>query len=95
MVTDNVHTSEAYWRHEQDLLCDIVRQEAEVHGPGNAYPNVFITIAPAEWKFLLHSPIFQDHRVAQKLSGSGWLQDITGFEVCLLFVDSKDVCKGM
>ena len=71
VLADNRKQSEAYWRHEQDYLCDIVRQmarrccDAEKHPnlwaychasvPRSlAYPNVFITIAPAEWMFPLH-----------------------------------------
>ena len=75
IASQNRADSEAYWRREQDYLCDIVRQmEARQELPENAdlyaythhgtaprslaYPNVFITIAPAEWRFPLHQAIF-------------------------------------
>ena len=76
IATDHYTDSEAYWRHEQDISCDMVRQMArwsEVPSTdpmGNkiyefcndplgkkcmAFPNFFITIAPAEWLFPLPS----------------------------------------
>jgi hypothetical protein len=82
VATDNMTCSESYWRHEQDLLCDVVRQNILLmhdqvkneRGPiyehfaaksitGDRgketfkFPNLFITIAPAEWKFLLHNDV--------------------------------------
>ena len=81
VLADNRQHSEAFWRHEQDYLCDIVRQmdklcsEAKVgtnlydhcHGLNGerrwlAYPNVFITIAPAEWMFPLFLPLFRNYK---------------------------------
>ena len=37
---------DTFWEHEREVLEDVVRQ----HGP----PSLFITIAPAEWKYVLH-----------------------------------------
>ena len=71
--------TESYWRREQDVHADIVRQmrrmctDREGHpdlwsycqwGGGRtlAYPNLFITIAPAEWKFPLLYSLFEQHR---------------------------------
>ena len=85
IATDHYTDSEAYWRHEQNISCDMVRQmarwsevnpehdpkEEEGHDPdplrqkvwdfchdtlknttnSMAFPNFFITVAPAEWTF--------------------------------------------
>ena len=74
IATDHYTDSESYWRHEQDISCDMVRQMSILcdvvpaegvdptiyefcHNetePGRlAFPNHFITIAPAEWLFPL------------------------------------------
>ena len=74
IVTDHYTDSESYWRHEQDISCDMVRQMSVLcdvvpeddadrtiyefchneTSPGRlAFPNFFITIAPAEWLFPL------------------------------------------
>ncbi|CAK0882662.1 unnamed protein product, partial [Prorocentrum cordatum] len=68
VVADNSSTSESYWRHEQDILCDVVRQHALLRGVVKAPPNLFITIAPAEWKVFLHEPLFADWKAADRLS---------------------------
>ena len=56
VIADNQSNSESYWRHEQDILCDVVRQRAVAANGGlkNCFPNVFITITAAEWEILLH-----------------------------------------
>ncbi|CAK0880619.1 unnamed protein product, partial [Prorocentrum cordatum] len=56
VVADNSSTSESYWRHEQ------------LRGQRRAFPNLFITIAPAEWKVLLHEPLFADWKAADRMS---------------------------
>ena len=74
-LADNSQRQEGFWLHEQDLLCDVVRQmrqrclDQEGHPELYRYcrlqkkllghPNVFITIAPAEWRFPLHEPLFR------------------------------------
>jgi len=78
VLADNKQNSESYWLHEQDILCDVVRQMALrcqdrenhrelwefCHDPlareprSLAYPNVFITVAPGEWIFPIHNPLF-------------------------------------
>ena len=67
VIGDNVSTSESYWRHEQDILCDVVRQRSVAPDGGidRCYPNVFITVTAAEWRLLLHSPFFADYKRAQ------------------------------
>ena len=64
VISDHYVGSEAYWRHEQDILADVVRIMRERHRSGAGYPalaameiagnpiyfpNVFITVAPAWW----------------------------------------------
>ena len=44
------HNFDVYWHNQHRYLTDRCR----VRG----VPNVFLTIAPAEWKFPLHSPLF-------------------------------------
>ena len=96
VLMDNKSSSESYWRHEQDILCDVVRgmaercedqaKEPELYAynhdslhPGRslAFPNLFITIAPGEWSFLLHNPLFQRFKCARD-GGVKRLTDITG-----------------
>ena len=71
--------TEAFWRREQDVHADIVRQmrarcrDREGHPDlwaycnlggdlSLAYPNVFLTIAPCEWKFPLLYAMFEQHK---------------------------------
>ena len=75
ITADSSIQSESYWRHEQDITADIVRQMFrlcresapgdEIHRYQNSllftnedtsldFPNLFITIAPAEWKLPMH-----------------------------------------
>ena len=79
VTADSSIQSKSYWRHEQDITADIVRQMFrlcrepvqgdDIHRYQNSllfvdedtsleFPNLFITIAPAEWKFPMHcSPL--------------------------------------
>ena len=72
IISDHYVGSEAYWRHEQDILCDVVRIMRERHRDAVAYPqlsrlqlannalfcpNVFITVAPGEDKVHLHEAL--------------------------------------
>ena len=71
--------SESFWRREQDIHADIVRQmrrlskdrdnHPEVWTYCNlgaprslAYPNLFLTIAPCEWKFPLLRSLFEQYK---------------------------------
>ena len=73
IISDHYVGSESYWRHEQDILCDVVRIMKDRHDCNGSYPelvdlelqkkclhypNVFITIAPAEDRVHLHEAIF-------------------------------------
>ena len=93
VVSDHYVGSESYWRHEQDVLCDVARIMKGRHRaayaddyPGIAamdlmhrklyYPNVFITIAPAEERVRRHDAMFGAYATARDLG------DITG-PLCL------------
>ena len=72
VMSSGMTNSESYWRHEQDVLADVVRamdtycrsgQDADLaeYCTGNmqterhlAFPNLFMTIAPGEWKTAMH-----------------------------------------
>ena len=66
-IMANRGVSAGYWKTEQDILADVVRQkfahlrEVKTAGsdgrevsPLDAMPNVFITVAPGEWLFPSH-----------------------------------------
>lgn len=53
------HNFDVYWHNQHRFLTDRCR----VRG----IPNVFLTIAPAEWRFPLHLPLFARYYKAQKL----------------------------
>ena len=53
------HNFDVYWHNQHRYLTDRCR----VRG----VPNVFLTIAPAEWRFPLHLPLFARYYKAQKL----------------------------
>ena len=106
VATDHYTDSEAYWRHEQNISCDMVRQMArwcEVAPPADskktidpmwhriydfcndplrptsvAFPNFFITIAPAEWLFPLPCWL-------QELVANGRLSDVSGMVALHLY----------
>ena len=50
IIATGNHNFDVYWHNQHRYLTDRCR----VRG----VPNVFLTIAPAEWKFPLHSPLF-------------------------------------
>ena len=56
----NQHYFETFWRHREAVLSDVCR----VHG----LPNLFLTIAPAEWKFPLHAELFDGYAAAGRLT---------------------------
>ena len=89
MISNHYVGSEAYWKNEQEILCDVVRVMKRRHrdpehypalctreqqGDPLYYPNVFITIAPGEHKVTRHSGMFEAYAAA--------LHDITG-PLCL------------
>ena len=70
-VCDSYTYSETYWRHEIDIIQDLIRQferrsrdpnEAKLYALAKAgqplhCPNVFITVTVNEWDFPFHSSI--------------------------------------
>ena len=57
--TDHLQYFDSYWEHEREVLEDVVRQYGR--------PNLFITIAPAEWKYILPE-LLTRFKKAKKLS---------------------------
>ena len=50
---------EGYWHQQLRKMEDICRQEHERTGDmAQALPNIFFTVAPAEWKYILHDGVF-------------------------------------
>ena len=119
-LADNNQYSSAYWQHEQDYLCDVVRQMVELseHVIGSAdpsllaseflqklweychpvrkeprrlkHPNVFITLAPAEWMFPLHA-LFQAWKTPDGFNHPGDLSEVTGLLALHLYNVLKEV----
>eukprot|EP00973_Karenia_brevis_P071637 9955386-Karenia_brevis.AAC.1 len=49
-----------FWKREAEKLEDMCRQHGEK-------PNLFFTVAPAEWKFPLHEGMLGDAKESQRL----------------------------
>ena len=58
-VSSNLHNFDVYWRIQADTLADRCRLLG--------LPNLFLTIAPAEWKAPLHSAIFARYVDSRRL----------------------------
>ena len=64
-VAQHLHTFDSYWRLQQSILEDKCRQL-------DSLPNLFITVAPAEWKFPIHLPTLgsaKKHKELSKVQG--------------------------
>ena len=59
-VSANCHLFDSYWKQQANILTDRCR----ILG----MPTLFLTIAPAEWKFPLHSALFSRFEQAGRLS---------------------------
>ena len=53
MLADDLQQFSGFWAHQQTKLEDVVRRK-------RMFPNLFFTIAPAEWTFPLHAEVFGD-----------------------------------
>ena len=112
IVTDHYTDSESYWRHEQDISCDMVRQMSTLcdvkplegedqtiyefcnheTAPGRlAYPNHFITVAPAEWLFPL--PAWLEDFRAKNLSDVSGVVALHIYHVLLTTLKTI-LCEG-
>jgi hypothetical protein len=60
-AAQHLHTFDSYWRLQQSILEDKCRQLDRL-------PNLFITVAPAEWKFPLHLPTLGGAKNERELS---------------------------
>ena len=75
-AADHLHNFDSYWRHQQAILEDRCRQLDRL-------PTLFITIAPAEWKFPLHEPTLAGYREEGKLSDAQGLLSLHFYEVLI------------
>jgi len=67
VAADHLHNFDSYWRQQQAILEDKCRQL-------DCLPKLFITVAPAEWKFPLHDSTMGCYQKDSKLSeGQGLL----------------------
>ena len=57
---------EQYWRHQAQKLEDVCRQAGR-------FPNLFFTIAPAEWRFPLHAGMFSKEDQEDLSQCQAWL----------------------
>jgi len=115
ILADNKQNSESFWRHEQDILSDVVRQMEKkctdkdnypvlwdycnsplLHTPRSlAFPNVFITIAPAEWTFLLNNPLFHRYKYAGDWTNPADLGDVQGPMALHIYNVLMTIMKGL
>ena len=113
IATDHYTDSESYWRHEQDISCDMVRQMSVLgdvvpgedadrtiyefchneSSPGRlAFPNFFITIAPAQWLFPL--PAWLKDLAATNLSDVSGVVALHIYHVLMVSLKSI-LCEGV
>ena len=60
-VASDMDGFDVYWHQQLRKMEDICRQEYERCGSlDEALPSVFFTVAPAEWRYLLHNGIFHE-----------------------------------
>ncbi|CAE7271115.1 PIF1 [Symbiodinium sp. CCMP2592] len=60
-IASDMDGFEIYWQQQLRKMEDICRQEHEKTGClSDALPSVFFTIAPAEWRYLLHNGMFHE-----------------------------------
>lgn len=60
-IASDMQIFSAHWLHEARKLEDVCRQR-------RSFPNVFFTVAPAEWTFPLHDQVLGWARGAKRLS---------------------------
>ena len=63
---------DGFWEREGEKLQDMVRQQRirqrRLDPTANGMPNLFFTVAPAEWKFPLHDGVLGEHKQDGALS---------------------------
>ena len=66
-IASDMDSFDVYWQQQLRKMEDICRQEHEKHGSlDKALPSVFFTIAPAEWRYLLHNGMFHEGPLADQ-----------------------------
>eukprot|EP00973_Karenia_brevis_P026025 3590626-Karenia_brevis.AAC.1 len=59
-AASNMQNFAQFWKREAEKLEDMCRQHGEK-------PNLFFTVAPAEWKFPLHEGLLGDAKASKEL----------------------------
>ena len=78
----------AYWQRETAKLENMCRQHGEK-------PNLFFTVAPAEWKFPLHQGMLQGHRDNESLSDAQFVLTLhmyNDIQICFTLFCCSNVC---
>ena len=66
-VASDMDTFEEYWHQQLRKMEDICRLEfTRTASMDAALPSVFFTIAPAEWRYLLHEGLFEEGSLADQ-----------------------------
>ena len=66
-VASDMDGFDVYWHQQLRKMEDICRQEYERNGSlEEALPSVFFTVAPAEWRYLLHNGMFHDTPLSEQ-----------------------------
>ena len=66
-IASDMDTFDAYWSQQLRKMEDICRQEWErTESFEKALPSVFFTVAPAEWKYILHDGMFHEGSLADQ-----------------------------
>ena len=66
-VASDMDTFEEYWHQQLRKMEDICRVEFErTASMDAALPSVFFTVAPAEWRYLLHEGLFEEGSLADQ-----------------------------
>ncbi|CAE7439739.1 UBP23, partial [Symbiodinium pilosum] len=66
-VASDMDTFDEYWHQQLRKLEDICRLEfARTASMDAALPSVFFTVAPAEWRYLLHEGFFEEGSLADQ-----------------------------
>ena len=66
-VASDMDGFDVYWHQQLRKMEDICRQEYERNESlEEALPSVFFTVAPAEWRYLLHNGVFHDTSLSEQ-----------------------------
>eukprot|EP00971_Amphidinium_carterae_P013662 269096-Amphidinium_carterae.5 len=72
-IASDMDMFQAYWHQQVRKMEDVCRQEMDAGRPvEQSLPSTFFTLAPAEWKYVLHEGMFQEETLTEP-SSSGSL----------------------